>query len=281
MKIFRWQLLALVVILSLAAAWAGRGRDGESPPAHPDALSSPAAAPELEKVEPLARTARPLAGTPDSRARACQVALKQIATGLEMYATDHSGHYPADLSELVPTYLDKMPECPTAGKNTYGEGYTVGRSALHNDQDWEDFFHLACAGHYHQEAGLAPNMPACNARLGLMPDMPFQGTPQQARKVCQDNLKVIATTMEMYAADHNGHYVKSLSELGANYLPAVPRCPATGKDTYSTTLKVGRSAPHNPGDYVEYYYFECSGSHTGAKPASGPCYDSVRGLSDK
>lgn len=276
MKIFRWQLLALALILYVAAAWAGKGKDVK--PLSPDGQSQASA---TASPEPVARVAQPLTGTPDSRARACQVALKQIATRLEMYATDHNGHYPARLTELVPTYLDKMPECPTAGKDTYSAGYTVGRAAPHNDQDWEDFYHVACAGHYHEEAGLGPDMPACNARLGLMPDMPFNGTPQQARKACQENLKTIATTMEMYAADHNGHYPKTLAELGATYLSAVPRCPATGKDTYSANLKVGRSAPHNPNDYVDYFYLECSGSHAGAQPASGPCYDSVRGLSDK
>ena len=279
-SIYRWQLAAFVVILSAAAVWAGIGRGPNPPPPAEVARPLASQSPRVAQAEPETAP-HPLKGNPDSRVRECQAALKKIATALEMYASDHEGRYPGDLKELVPVYLAGLPQCPTAGRDTYRAGFTTGQSALHNDHDWKDFYHLACSGHHHDEADLDPNMPALNCALGLLPDMPFQGTPQQARTICGENLKVIATSLEMYSVDNGGHYPKSLSVLGATYLPKVPRCPATGQDTYSSTFKIGRSAPDNPDDYPEYYYLECSGAHAGANPPGGPCYDSVRGLRDR
>lgn len=53
----------------------------------------------------------------------CKSNLKNIGTALEMYSTDFSGHYPAELGALVPRYLDELPACPRAGRFTYS--YTV------------------------------------------------------------------------------------------------------------------------------------------------------------
>lgn len=270
--IFRWQLVALVVTLTTIAVWAASRREPAQAPT-PRVSESPF---QVEEEEPAAVAA--LEGTPDSRVRECQARLKLVATALEMWASDHSGHYPDDLRELQPTYLKSLPKCPSAGRDTYRKGYVKGLEAPHNESDFPDFYHLACSGHHHKDAGLEANLPALNARLGLLPEMPFLGSPAQARKACEENLKVIATTLEMYATDTGGHYPKSLTVLSPNYLGKVPHCPVEGTDTYSATLKVGPSAPGNSEDYKDYFYLECSGSH----PESGsPCYDSVRGLGER
>jgi zinc ribbon protein len=48
--------------------------------------------------------------------------LKQIATAVEQYGVDHSGKYPDNLPELVPTYMPKLPVVP-GGDNTGAYDY--------------------------------------------------------------------------------------------------------------------------------------------------------------
>lgn len=277
--------MTLAFVLTAVAVWATEHKERRVVKTGVTGEVAPAAVaiPGPVKGKAVAAGVAPLQeGTPDSRVRECQAVLKTLATGLEMYATDHSGQYPEDLKELTPTYLPTLPRCPSADSDTYKAGYSKGQSAPYNDRDDKDFYHLACSGSVHAEAGLAVNMPAINCRLGLMPDLPFLGTPQQARAACGKNLTMIATCLELYAIDHNGRYPTTLAELSGDYLPKVPLCPATGKDTYSANLKVGPSAPHNPGDFQAYFYLQCTGAHVGPlTEPRGPSYDSVRGLADQ
>jgi len=60
----------------------------------------------------------------DNLHSACKSNLKNIATALEMYATDNRGRYPTGLDQLLqpPTpYLKQIPTCPAAGRSTYGD----------------------------------------------------------------------------------------------------------------------------------------------------------------
>lgn len=41
----------------------------------------------------------------------CVMNLKNIATGMEMWATDHEGERPASLTQLTPNYLRTLPDC--------------------------------------------------------------------------------------------------------------------------------------------------------------------------
>lgn len=90
---------------------------------------------------------------------ACKSNQKNIATALEMYATDYSGAYPADLKPLVTgPYLRLIPTCPAAGKDTYSETYQVRSSP--------DSFSFYCSGHNH--GTLVPaGFPQYNAETGL------------------------------------------------------------------------------------------------------------------
>ncbi|MFP4496675.1 MAG: prepilin-type N-terminal cleavage/methylation domain-containing protein, partial [Vulcanimicrobiota bacterium] len=54
---------------------------------------------------------------------ACASNLRNVATALEMYATDHTGRYPADLGDIKPDYLRQVPECPSAGDDTFTDAY--------------------------------------------------------------------------------------------------------------------------------------------------------------
>jgi type IV pilus assembly protein PilA len=55
---------------------------------------------------------------------------------------------------------------------------------------------------------------------------------------CKSNLKNIATALEAYSVDHNGHYPSALTQITPNYIRAVPDCPAASSDTYSGAYTV-------------------------------------------
>ncbi|MFN8608664.1 MAG: hypothetical protein U0931_14100 [Vulcanimicrobiota bacterium] len=96
---------------------------------------------------------------PPSPGQICASNLKNLATGLEMYASDHKGHYPARLELLVPDYLNSIPLCPEARRATYQLRLQGG------------VFRLLCAGKNHQ--GWPADMPAYGSDSGLsVPDKP-------------------------------------------------------------------------------------------------------------
>lgn len=91
---------------------------------------------------------------------ACKSNLKNVGTALEMYSTDWSGRYPTDLQRLVPQYLKTLPLCPTAGRDTYSEGY---RSTANPDS-----YFLCCLGPNHVDQGFPPDCPTYNSVQGLI-----------------------------------------------------------------------------------------------------------------
>ncbi len=82
----------------------------------------------------------------------CKVNLRVLGGALESYAKDHQGRYPQALSELSPDYVREFPECPQAGRDTYGPGYQLAQDSRH--------FTLACKGEHHRDAGLSSDQPA-------------------------------------------------------------------------------------------------------------------------
>ena len=87
----------------------------------------------------------------------CLAELGSVATALEMYSTEHGGHYPQALDALVPGYLPTLPYCPSAGIDTYSVGYQVGPEAPFNEGRCQDFYYLCCTGNHHPDA--IPNTP--------------------------------------------------------------------------------------------------------------------------
>jgi competence protein ComGC len=79
-------------------------------------------------------------------ATSCPSNLKNIGTSLEMYSVDHSGRYPKTLSELIPDYLGRIPECPQAGKDTYSNSYQMYEEPDKNIYRYTFY----CEGHYHK-----------------------------------------------------------------------------------------------------------------------------------
>lgn len=70
----------------------------------------------------------------------CRSNLKNLATALEMYSSDHGGRYPLTLKELRGPYLHKMPTCPVTGTD-YSDSYSV---TTHPDG-----FSFGCRGRHH------------------------------------------------------------------------------------------------------------------------------------
>lgn len=91
---------------------------------------------------------------------ACSSNQKNLATGLEMYASDYAGLYPRKLGDVRPDYLRQIPTCPSAKADTYSETYQVSTKP--------DSFTFYCRGHHHQKAGLGPNLPSYSTETGLV-----------------------------------------------------------------------------------------------------------------
>ena len=96
---------------------------------------------------------------------ACKSNCKNIATALEMYASDNSGYYPRSLQQLTcGSYLKTVPTCPAACEITY-----INYRVTHNP----DNFSFACVGNNHAKAytGYArpcANYPRYAAEVGLI-----------------------------------------------------------------------------------------------------------------
>ena len=90
---------------------------------------------------------------------ACRSNLKNLATGLEMYASDNQGEYPASLASLTPNYLRTIPNCPAARYDTYSGSYTrTSKPAA---------FVVYCSGHHHKATRRSPNSPYYDSEQGI------------------------------------------------------------------------------------------------------------------
>ena len=198
----------------------------------------------------------------------CSQSLKAIATGLEMWASDHAGNYPKELKELVPKYIEHIPPCPAAGKDTYSSSYRAAGS---------EGFSMHCSGHFHKDFGLGKNQPTLDARhyLGPQSILPrlhqLEDQKSGAKPVlrCSQNLKNIATALEMYAADHQGHYPRELADLkSGGYLRDIPRC--LDKDAYNYRMNTR----------PDFFLLHCHSANHKAdgSPLNFPQYDSSKGL---
>jgi len=88
---------------------------------------------------------------------ACQSNLKNIGTGMEMYASDNADLYPDSLDAVAPDYLRQIPTCPAAGSNTYRYESAPDYSA----------YTVFCQGNHHTHVRVGPDQPSYNSRTGL------------------------------------------------------------------------------------------------------------------
>lgn len=94
-----------------------------------------------------------------SQLTACKSNCKNLATGLEMWASDHQGRYPEKLSQITPDYLRTIPTCPADGRDTYTETYRVTQNP--------DNFSFYCSGHSHTHI-VPDGYPQYEATQGLI-----------------------------------------------------------------------------------------------------------------
>lgn len=90
----------------------------------------------------------------------CQSNLRNIATALQIYHADNQD-YPDNLEVLAPKYMPKMPQCPTAGRDTYSKGYAVSKNPPQ--------YTISCHGNNHTLTGLKENEPFYTLDSGLGP----------------------------------------------------------------------------------------------------------------
>lgn len=88
---------------------------------------------------------------------ACISNLKNMGTALEMYSTDSSGHYPAAIGTLSPTWIANVPTCPAAST-----AYTYSSTSS------PDAFTINCAGlpNHSRISGLASGYPQYSSSNG-------------------------------------------------------------------------------------------------------------------
>lgn len=109
---------------------------------------------------------------------ACKSNTKNLATALEMYASDNGGQYPVSLSKLVSSnpasaYLRMIPTCPAAGKDTYSSTYKMKNARRDKagrivDPKSTDTFSFHCAGPNHKAADAPADRPAYDTNQGLI-----------------------------------------------------------------------------------------------------------------
>lgn len=98
---------------------------------------------------------------------ACESNLKNIATALEMYATDNSGDYPTELVTLTSSghatgggYMKTIPQCPSARGTSYAYTYCT----------IPDNFTMWCTGtSAHTAAGVSDKYPQYNPGRNCRP----------------------------------------------------------------------------------------------------------------
>lgn len=96
---------------------------------------------------------------------ACKSNCKNLATALEMYASDNHGQYPDGLESLIPgNYLKSLPTCPSAQAMSYTDYYAFNHRTN---------FRFSCVGNNHGKAyagfkGDSTNYPAYDANQGLL-----------------------------------------------------------------------------------------------------------------
>ena len=86
-------------------------------------------------------------GSVGDRESDCKVNLLNMATGMEMYSTDHHGRYPDSYEKLLPSYLQALPVCPEGGNYVL----QVGPQAPGNEQGYQDYYLFICTSDRHPQ----------------------------------------------------------------------------------------------------------------------------------
>ncbi|MCD6310819.1 MAG: hypothetical protein J7M18_08880 [Candidatus Eremiobacteraeota bacterium] len=89
----------------------------------------------------------------------CKSNMQKIGIAIDKYAEDHDGQYPESLSDIVPDYIDSLPECPSS-KLTESYGYVLSEA--------QKEYTIYCKGeNAHKRAGIQTGWPQYNSWKGL------------------------------------------------------------------------------------------------------------------
>lgn len=87
----------------------------------------------------------------------CSEHLGTLANALDRWGAAKEGQLPERLEQLVPEVLEKLPQCPAAGQDTYLRSY----------RRTEDGYRLFCQGRHHRAFGVAQDQPSYDSVSGL------------------------------------------------------------------------------------------------------------------
>lgn len=110
----------------------------------------------------------------------------------------------------------------------------------------------------------------------LIPNF-MRARAQGQMTACCSNLKNIATGLEMWSTDNQGHYPDTLDQITPNYLKVLPTCPAALIETYSSSYTSTKPDPEK--GTADSYRLFCRGSNHSAAgvPPDYPQYTSTEG----
>lgn len=95
------------------------------------------------------------------RLSACESNLRNLATAIEVYATEHNHQVPSSLDDLVPQFVAAIPRCPSAGTpDAYRDGYA-------SVQVPEAAYTVSCSGAFHVDLGVPAGHPLYTYGVGL------------------------------------------------------------------------------------------------------------------
>lgn len=182
---------------------------------------------------------------------ACGSNLKNLGTALEMYSTDHTGHFPTILSDVAPEYIKRIPTCPSTGRDTYSSMFVSSAAP--------DRYAVFCHGSNHLEQ-VPQNYPLYDSDEGLV------RCDGRSATSCAAELRAMARAVDAFRRTHHGQLPTDASRL----------YPAT-KTHYRGERLVTQPIYQTDG---RTYTVSCPiPEHLGAGIAPGyPRYDSTHGL---
>lgn len=101
-------------------------------------------------------------------ARQCRHNLQSLVHSLTKFRAEN-GVFPDKLQDLVPKYLDSLPLCPVAQKDTYTQSYYWETRTYGGNFPDRLILELCCLGHHHTSAGWEENQPRYNLQEGAIP----------------------------------------------------------------------------------------------------------------
>lgn len=119
----------------------------------------------------------------------CANNCRKLESALKNYAAEHGGVYPEKLSNLVPTYIKKIPTCPAKWKDTYSARY---KSYNFPGLKYCRFY---CCGKNHASNKTSEDFPRYNSFDGVLtvPGKDFQLNP-------------VEKLLKAYSMDEKGDY---------------------------------------------------------------------------